>query len=158
MAASNDGDASGGRLADEQALRALSFRYAAGLDRRDLAMYLDVFEPDGVFEMFERDDLDTPLRRTSGHDEMGGNLRDLERLFRRTMHLVGNSLYEFHGDEARGEVYCVAHHLGGVPPGGTDYVMYIRYYDTYVRGSDGEWRIRTRRLVTEWTESLAADT
>lgn len=143
--------------ADDAALRALSCRYASGLDRRDMDMYLGVFEPAGVFEMYVADDPDHPTRRTAGHDQIADNLRQLDQRFARTMHFVGNTLYDVRGDEATGEVYSVAHHVSAGEAGPVDYVMHIRYDDDYVRGADGEWRIRRRRLVTQWTSTLPVD-
>ena len=64
-------------------------------------------------------------------------------------HFVGNHRVELDGDAATGDTYCIAHHLTGKD----DYVMHIRYEDTYVRTSAG-WRIQTRDLHLLWTANL----
>jgi hypothetical protein len=57
------------------------------------------------------------------------------------------------GEEATGEVYCVAHHLSSATPGeGDDYVMYIRYLDAYVREAGDDWRITRRDVITDAVE------
>lgn len=120
-------------------------------------MYLGVFEPTGIFEMYVADDPDHPTRSTVGHAEIATNLQQLDSRFSRTMHFVGNTLYDVRGNEATGEVYCVAHHVRAGDDGPVDYVMHIRYDDDYVRDPDGEWHIRRRRLVTLWTSTLPVD-
>jgi hypothetical protein len=67
------------------------------------------------------------------------------------LHLVGNRLYEASGDEATGQVYCVAHHIddhGAVP---VDRVLYIRYRDKYSGLSGASWRFQERCVEIEWS-------
>ena len=94
-----------------------------------------------------------------GHASLAKIIERIAR-FDRTYHLIGNSRYDLTDDAATGEVYCVAHHVPGDAAAGaeprpngvpTSYVMYIRYRDEYVR-ADGEWRIRDRQVLVDFTE------
>ena len=60
----------------------------------------------------------------------------------KTFHLLGQSTYDIGDGEATGEVYCIAHHLTPDDHGGTDYVMFIRYEDTYRTDDDGVVEVR----------------
>ena len=41
--------------------------------------------------------------------------------------------------------------------GGTDYVMFIRYEDTYRPDTEGAWKFAHRRLRVDWTETRAVN-
>jgi hypothetical protein len=75
----------------------------------------------------------------------------------RTFHFLGQSTYDIGDSEATGEVYCIAHHLTPDQHGGTNYVMYIRYEDTYRPDAEGAWKFARRRLRVDWTETRAAN-
>jgi hypothetical protein len=142
-------------VTDQVALRALAERYAAGVDRRDRALFLSAFHADGVLVLLDRADPTQVAATRRGHAELG-DVTELIARYDKTFHFIGNSRYEVDGDRATGEVYCVAHHLDTARHGGTDYVMMIRYLDTYTR-RDGRWGIDERRLVTDWTELRTAN-
>ncbi|WP_243639030.1 nuclear transport factor 2 family protein [Streptacidiphilus pinicola] len=58
------------------------------------------------------------------------------------------------GDLARGESYCLAHHITfGTDAERTITVASIRYLDEFVK-QDGEWFFAERRLMVDWTETL----
>jgi hypothetical protein len=142
---------------DRLALRALADRYAAGVDRRDRDLFLSAFHEDGVLVLLDRADPTQVTATRRGHHELGA-VTELITRYDKTFHFVGNARYEVdvEHDYASGEVYCVAHHLTTGRHGGTDYVMMIRYLDTYTR-RDGRWGIDERRLVTDWTELRTAN-
>ena len=75
----------------------------------------------------------------------------------KTFHMLGQSTYDIGDTEATGEVYCIAHHLTldepAGPGTGTDYVMFIRYEDTYRPDGAGAWKFAQRRLRVDWTET-----
>jgi hypothetical protein len=77
------------------------------------------------------------------------------RRYDATFHMLGQSTYDVdvEHDSATGEVYCMAHHMTRTADGGTDFVMFIRYNDDYVRSADGAWRIGLRRVLVDWTET-----
>lgn len=140
---------------DEAPLRVLADRYAYGADRNDPELFLSAFAPDATLEVFAVGSEE--IRSTyHGHDDLRRIPGVLSR-YRRTLHLVGNRLYEADGDTVRGEVYCMAHHVSDAEDGPSDFVMYIRYIDSYAPDGKGEWRIVSRQVRTEWTETRPVD-
>ena len=143
-------------IADRLALQALGEQYAWAVDRRDRDAFLAVFHPDGVLVLLDPADPTVVSATRQGHEELGDITTVIDRAYDKTFHFVGTTRYEVDGDRATGEVYCLAHHLTANRHGGTDYVMMIRYQDTYSR-RDGRWAIEERRLITDWTETHAAN-
>ncbi|HET9609965.1 MAG TPA: nuclear transport factor 2 family protein [Acidimicrobiales bacterium] len=142
-------------VADE--LHDLAVRYAAGADRRDGEMFAGAFLPGGRLRVFDPPEAAEPRSDRQGHDALVGVPALLSR-YERTFHLLGQASYELGpgGDEAEGEVYCLAHHrLAGPPP--TTVVMHIRYRDRY-RRAGGRWGIDERRVLVDWTETRPAGT
>jgi ketosteroid isomerase-like protein len=138
-------------LVDRLALRELSDRYASAVDRRDVGLFVELFTDDAELSVHDPAEAEVPSRTRRGRAELGEVPRIIAR-YPKTFHFVGNALYEIDDDSARGEVYCVAHHLIDEPEVATDHVMLIRYLDTYRRCDDGRWRISGRRLLVDWTE------
>jgi hypothetical protein len=127
---------------DRLALRHLVDSYAMGCDRRDLDMLTACFADGGTNTVHWLDRDATTMTAPA----------DLERIptglarYDQTFHFVGNHRVDVQGDSATGDVYCIAHHITGKD----DFVMHIRYEDTYVRTGAG-WRIPTRDLRLLWT-------
>jgi ketosteroid isomerase-like protein len=143
--------------ADELVLRQLSARYAAGADRGDGDAYAGVFLPDARMRVYRLPDADTPMTEMAGHEQLAEVPGMLARRYARTFHFVGQCVYEIGDGEATGEVYCQAHHLTTDRHGGTDYVMHMRYQDTYRRNPRGDWKIAARVAFIDWTETRAAN-
>jgi ketosteroid isomerase-like protein len=144
---------------DRASLRDLAERYAAGVDRRDVDLFLSAFHQDGCLLVFQPSESREPRGTRRGRAELADVITRISR-HDRTFHLIGNSRYEVDGDHATGEVYCEAHHLDGLDErvdervdGGTDHIMYIRYQDAYEKAADGAWRIAERRVLVDWTET-----
>ena len=148
-------DVTSREVADRFALRALADQYAWAVDRRDRDGFLEAFHPDGVLVLLDHADPTIVTATRRGHTELAA-ITELIARYDKTFHFVGNARYEIDGDRATGEVYCLAHHLTPNRHGGTDYVMLIRYQDTYSR-RDGRWGIDERRLITDWTELRTAN-
>ena len=138
--------------ADRADLHALSVRYASAVDRRDVELFLSVFTPDAALLIFDPSDSGQPTGERRGREQLA-KVPELIKRYSSTYHLVGNATYEVRGDEARGEVYCMAHHLTRRDDGDSDYVMFIRYVDAYIRVADRAWLIAERRLLVDWTET-----
>lgn len=134
-------------------LRALSERYAAAVDRRDADLFVAGFAPDAALVVHRPGEAPERGARLTGHAELRSVTDNLGR-YARTMHFLGQSVYDVHGDgdEATGEVYCVAHHLRHREDGATDGVMYIRYHDRYRHTRDG-WAFAARHVWCDWTET-----
>jgi hypothetical protein len=144
-------------LAVRATLRELSERYAAACDRGDGDAYAAVFTPDGRLRVFDPHPAAEARVEIVGRERLAGVPLALQR-YTRTFHFLGNATYDVGADTATGEVYCLAHHLTADGHGGTDYVMFIRYQDDYVRADPGErWLIADRRLLVDWTEVRAAN-
>ena len=105
------------------------------------ASYLTVYPADAT----------QPTSHLTGHDDLATATTFLAR-YAKTFHFVGNSIYEIDGDNATGEVYCVARHLRVRDDDTTDFVWFIRYIDRYER-RDGTWLIADRTLRVDWTET-----
>jgi hypothetical protein len=142
------------RLADRLALRALVESYARGVDRRDLDGVAALFTPDGVLASHRGDPAVVPeLSSRHGRAEIVAALQMLHR-YEVTSHLLGQQTLWFDdadADHARGETYCLAHHLWERDGERVNRVMSIRYQDRYAR-EGGEWRFAERRLAIDWQE------
>jgi hypothetical protein len=141
-------------IADLLALRALVDRYAQAVDARDGDAFAGLFTPDGVLAVYEGDRAE-PVVEYRGHDALR-DVMALLRTFSSTFHLMANHLCQTTGEEATGEVYCMAHHLTEDAGGATDLVMYIRYRDAYARTAAG-WRFARRDVLRQWTEERPAE-
>jgi SnoaL-like domain len=142
-------------------LRSLAEQYARGVDRHDdVDGFVALFHPDGVINIYDPSDTAEP-RKVRGAERLA-RIPELIQRYAATFHMLGQSTYEIGEGEATGEVYCIAHHLtpDDASPegaGGTDYVMFIRYEDTYRPDADGTWKFAQRSLRVDWTETRAAN-
>jgi len=131
-------------LSDRQALRDLAARYARIPDDRDYG---------AVDEVFTRDArLLGPGFHLEGREQIREAMRSIER-YRATQHTMHQQSVALRGDEAEGEVYCVAHHLHEVDGRPQKLDWGIRYRDRYRREPEG-WRLARRELVIVWTQQL----
>jgi hypothetical protein len=79
---------------------------------------------------------------------------DLNR-YDATTHFVGQStIFTLNGARAKGETYCLAHHV--TADGGQRRLMIasLRYLDTFVK-IDGAWLFAERLLYVDWLEERA---
>ena len=136
-------------------LRSLAERYASGVDRHDdVDGFVALFLPDAVIEIYDPSDAEEP--RVVPSERIARIPQSIQR-YAKTFHFLGQSTYAIGDGEATGEVYCIAHHLTPDQHGGTNYVMYIRYQDTYRPDADGVWKFAQRCLRVDWTETRAAN-
>jgi len=129
-------------------LEALSRRYAAAIDHRDVPALLGVFAVDATVRVEQPGQKPGKL---NGHHEIKRIITIVAR-FPRTAHVLGQSLFQVDGDHADGEVYCTAHHFSFDAGQGRDLVMHIRYIDRYAMGQDHSWRILHRTVCVDATE------
>jgi len=64
-------------------------------------------------------------------------------------HLLGQSIFDLHGDEAYGETFFVFH---AIMEG--NYRVSLRPYIDYFRRIDSEWKVVYRRVVPDHTLTL----
>lgn len=139
-----------------QELRSLASRYASAVDRRDRELLLSVFHADATLTVVRHADPDTRPARMRGHAEIE-RVVDLLGAYTHTFHFLGQCDYVRDDAHASGEVACIAHHRW-TDDVDLDHVMYIRYGDEYRPGDDGRWRIASRTVAVDWSETRAIDT
>ncbi len=127
-------------------LRRLCLRYAAGVDGRDVAYFLDAFAPDAEVRVYEPPGTgDRPNRTMREHSEIG---LIVERIgyYSRTIHVIGSCSFDvdLERDCASGLVECVAHHFLPSPQDDIDRTMHVLYEDRYRREARADWRIVSR--------------
>jgi hypothetical protein len=140
----------------EEELRRLARNYAAGVDRRDRALFLSSFHPDATLTVVRpADETDTTSATIRGHTEIGA-ITDAIAKYRSTFHFLGQSGYALTDAGAAGEIHCIAHHRW-TEHAELDHVMYIRYTDDYRLADDDRWRITSRTVLVDWTETRVLD-
>lgn len=124
---------------DKRELHELALRYARACDTHDAAEFAAIFTEDG--------EIVSPGHTMTGRDQIVAVVPSaLKSMYLRTMHMVHNDMVWIDGDTARGETYCVAHHLTKQSDTeASDYVMYI-VYDSKYRKVDGRWQFSHRKL------------
>jgi hypothetical protein len=133
----------------EPELRSLAVQYACGVDRRDPDLYAGAFLDDGLLVVHRPGEAPEDGARRQGTAELRPVTEHIKQYYR-TMHFIGQSLYQMDGDVPTGEVYCIAHHLHQPEGEWVDRIMYIRYQDRYGRRPDGRWGIAERHLWNDW--------
>lgn len=142
------------RRGDEEELRDVAARYARGIDTRDAELFTSVFRPDGILELYRAAAADEPATRIEGHEALGRVIETVAR-YDKTFHFLGQMSFEINEDRATGEVYCIANHLTIAGEKASNWVMYIRCHDEYLRVG-GQWAIAVRKVRTDWTSLLPA--
>lgn len=131
------------RLAAEADIRAALARYARGADRNDVELLRSAYHDDA----------------TDSHGHFSGTIEGFVEWFTerhahvtQSMHLLGNCLIEFHGeDTAFVETYCLAAQRLRDPdrPGVLqDLHVLCRYADRF-ECRDGRWAIAARTCIYE---------
>lgn len=132
-------------------LRDLVADYACSVDRRDFDRLATLFAEEATLAVCRSGSPGAPMQRIEGRDAIASALRTIES-YELTMHFVGQQTVQIEGpDHARGETYCLAHHLSRSAEMTQNYVMFIRYQDEYVR-DESCWKFRSRTLLVDWTE------
>lgn len=126
------------------AIRDLVFAYAEYVDRRNYDLLSSVFVEDAVLigEGFE----------LTGLEAIKDGMRMNEQ-YRFTQHNVFNHRASINGSTATAETYCTAYHFFTHDQPDLRFDMGIRYQDNLVLG-DGSWKLKTRRLLVDWTHHV----
>ena len=150
-----------------QMIQEVIVRYARAVDRLDAALLRSTFWEDGRYHKVMND--------ASIHQSVDQVIAFIGSLFLSTQHVLTNISIEFTArNRARAESYVTAHHkinptsdalnavigparLAEIGPSerGYEMTMGARYLDTFEYRRD-EWRIMTRQLLFEWTQTGAA--
>lgn len=127
-------------------LNQLAYRYAAGVDACDVALFLSVFTDDGRLRSYHPG-AEEPFADLTGHGQLAAVPNTMRGLYGATTHMMTNHLVDVEGDEASGQVLCTARHLEGA----TSINVIIRYVDRYAR-LGGAWKIADRQIRFLWSE------
>jgi len=134
--------------ADVVELNQLAYRYAAGVDHCDAALFTACFTDDARLRSYHAG-ADTPFADLRGHRQLAAIPDTMRGQYRATTHMMTNHRVEVDGDEATGEVLCMARHC--LPDGSASLNVVIRYVDRYVRAAKG-WLIDDREIRFLWSE------
>ncbi len=128
-------------LLDKQAIMELSYRYSRACDHMDRELLTAVYWPDGTDDhgIFKGD---APAYVDWVMEFLSGWIS--------THHDNSNILIDLDGDAASGEVSWVGYYRYEVDGVVQDQIAVGRYIDRYER-RDGEWRIKHRTCVSDWS-------
>jgi ketosteroid isomerase-like protein len=137
--------------ADRLAIRELVEAYAHCADRRDAKGQMALFTADTHFVVYMNAKEPTPTQELHSSEALAPVFADLNQ-YAATMHFVGQStISTLSGDRARGEAYCIAHHLTVDGEKRRLMVAHLRYLDTFAK-INGAWLFAERLLYVEWLE------
>jgi SnoaL-like domain len=140
--------------ADRLAIRELVEAYAHCADRRNAKGQMSLFTADAHFVVYMDAKNGKPSQELHSREELIPVFADLNK-YAATTHFVGQStIFTLTGGRAKGEAYCLAHHV--TVDGGKRALMLasLRYLDTFVK-MDGAWLFAERLLYVDWTEERA---
>ena len=140
--------------ADRLAIRQLIDAYAHYADRRDAKGQMSLFTPDTVFEVFMDSRSAEPTQALHGRNALAPVFENLNT-YRVTTHFNGQSTVEIEGNAAKGESYCIAHHLTVDNEKRTLMLASIRYLDTFSK-ENGTWLFAERKLMVDWTDTRSS--
>src|SRR5580692_3929692 len=97
--------------ADRLAIRELVEAYAQCADRRDAKGQMSLFTADTHFVVYMNAKDPTPSQELHSREALAPVFADLNK-YAATTHFVGQStIFTLTGDRAKGEAYCLAHHV-----------------------------------------------
>src|ERR1700746_4010435 len=137
--------------ADRLAIRELVEAYAHCADRRDAKGQMALFTADTHFVVYMNAKEPTPTQELHSSEALAPVFAGLNQ-YAATMHFVGQStISTLSGDRARGEAYCIAHHLTVDGEKRRVMVAHLRYIDAFVK-IDSAWLFSERLLYVDWLE------
>ena len=132
---------------DRAAIHDVVLRYCRGIDRLRMDLVRSAYHPGAIDH---HTGFDGPVEDYLAWVEPKLRARDGG-----TMHLLGNHLVEFHGDEAVSETYGTSTHWGEpADDPRVNFTSGVRFVD-HMAFRDGRWAILERWAVREWTRSDA---
>jgi len=134
-------------VSDKLAVAETVYRYAAGVDRRDWALYRSLFA-DTVTIDFSSYDPGLPPRQMSADDWVAG-IAPLFTGLAATQHSMSNPLATIDGDTAAITMYVWAHHVFD-PNDAASWYTIGGYYDDTLARVDGRWLLDGVRLNVTW--------
>ena len=141
--------------AEQRELRELVERYAQAVDRADGSGVAALFTDDGILAVWMDPASTAPTGERRGHADIAAAVDGIGR-YVATHHTISSHSSHVDGLHATGETLCTAHHVTEDDGLRRDRVLYIRYLDTYTRGSAG-WLFDRREVRVQWTSTLPVD-
>lgn len=133
-------------LLDRQAIADLLARYCQTLDEYDLDAMAATFAEDAVTDYGEGRG-----GRVEGRDAIRARIAAGQAEFRRTAHVLGQSLVEIEGHRAQGVTYVTAWHEWH---DGRQDALRLRYVDVFRRAEGRRWLIAERRVEAMGVEGF----
>jgi ketosteroid isomerase-like protein len=141
-------------VADRLAIRELVESYAHYADRRDAKAQMALFTEDTHFVVHMDAKDPTPSQELHSRESLAPVFDNLNK-YAATTHFVGQStIFSLTGDRAKGEAYCLAHHVKVDGEKRSMMLASLRYLDTFVK-IDGAWLFSERLLYVDWLEERA---
>jgi hypothetical protein len=137
--------------ADRLAIRELVDAYAFCADTREAEGQKALFTDDTHFVVYMAGEDSDPTDDLRGREALTPVFDNLNT-YEVTMHFNGQSTVALDGDRARGETYCLAHHVFSADGERKLMIAALRYQDTFAK-ADGTWRFAERRLYVRWAET-----
>ena len=133
---------------DKLAVAECLYRYAAGVDTRDWAMYRSVFADEVEFDFSGYEPGRVPV--TMAADDWVAGVRPLFGGLAATQHMMSNPLAELDGDSAQIMMYVRAHHV--LDPGDPEaYYTVGGYYQNGLVRAGGLWKLVRVKLTVTWS-------
>jgi hypothetical protein len=129
-------------LLAKQAIHEVVLRYCRGVDRVDSKLIAAAFHPDATCEfgtlLLSGENIGTTIANAAASNDL-------------TTHMVGNALYELHGEVAHGETYYLSSGVADGPDGKQLRMRAGRYVDRFELRV-GTWKIAERVVVQDWCQ------
>jgi len=137
--------------ADRLAIRELIDAYARCADQRDAEGQKALFTDDTHFVVYMDGEGTEPTQDLQSREELTPVFDALNQ-YEVTMHFNGQNAARLDGDRARGEAYCIAHHVFSEEGERKIMVAYLRYLDAFVK-QGGTWLFAERNLYLEFSDT-----
>ena len=123
------------------------YHYAAGVDRRDWALYRSLFADTVTIDLASFDPELKPGQMRS--DDWVAGIVPLFTGLDASQHLMTNPLVTVDGDTAAITMYVLAHHVFE-PTDAASWYTIGGYYDDTLTRVDGRWLLTAVRLTVTW--------
>jgi hypothetical protein len=136
---------------DRLSIRELIDTYAHCADRRDAAGQMALFNEDTRFLVFMESRNPEPSQAIHVRENLAAVFENL-KTYVVTTHFNGQSTTVLNGDEATGEIYCLAHHISVANGKRSLMLASIRCLDTFTK-LGRRWLFSERRPMVDWIEN-----
>jgi hypothetical protein len=132
-------------------IRRLVDRYALAMDGADLAVFAELFVPEGKLLVRDSDRRLLGAFEGPGPDGVGLIAQLLAKLYASTLHHITTHVATIDGDRAAGSTYCLAYHVVAGADGGALETLGVSYREQFVKTPSG-WRFDVRDATRVWSQ------